>query len=83
MASISLKGVSKKFGSVEVIRDLNLEIDAGEFVVFLGPSGSGKSTLLRMIAGLTLLHKLADGWTAPFPGQTYPTTFVTGIPSAV
>ena len=52
MAAIRLEGVSKKFGSVEVIRDLNLEIDAGEFVVFLGPSGSGKSTLLRMIAGL-------------------------------
>jgi multiple sugar transport system ATP-binding protein len=52
MAAISLEGVSKKFGSVEVIRDLNLEINAGEFVVFLGPSGSGKSTLLRMIAGL-------------------------------
>jgi multiple sugar transport system ATP-binding protein len=52
MASIRLERVSKKFGSVEVIRDLNLEIEAGEFVVFLGPSGSGKSTLLRMIAGL-------------------------------
>jgi multiple sugar transport system ATP-binding protein len=52
MAAIKLDGVSKKFGSVEVIRDLNLEIHAGEFVVFLGPSGSGKSTLLRMIAGL-------------------------------
>jgi multiple sugar transport system ATP-binding protein len=52
MAAIRLEGVSKKFGSVEVIRDLNLHIDAGQFVVFLGPSGSGKSTLLRMIAGL-------------------------------
>ena len=52
MAAIRLEGVSKKFGSVEVIRDLNLDIGAGEFVVFLGPSGSGKSTLLRMIAGL-------------------------------
>jgi multiple sugar transport system ATP-binding protein len=52
MATISLEGVCKRFGSVEVIRDLNLEINSGEFVVFLGPSGSGKSTLLRMIAGL-------------------------------
>ncbi len=52
MAAIMLEGVSKRFGSVEVIRNLSLEIGAGEFVVFLGPSGSGKTTLLRMIAGL-------------------------------
>ena len=52
MAGIALEKVSKKFGTVEVIRDLSLEIGSGEFVVFLGPSGSGKTTLLRMIAGL-------------------------------
>jgi multiple sugar transport system ATP-binding protein len=52
MAGIALNQVSKTFGSVEVIRDLSLDIGAGEFVVFLGPSGSGKTTLLRMIAGL-------------------------------
>ncbi|KAF0115710.1 MAG: multiple sugar transport system ATP-binding protein [Rhodobacteraceae bacterium] len=52
MAGIALDQVSKKFGLVEVIRDLSLEILEGEFVVFLGPSGSGKTTLLRMIAGL-------------------------------
>jgi multiple sugar transport system ATP-binding protein len=52
MAGIALDRVSKKFGSVEVIRDLSLEVKEGEFVVFLGPSGSGKTTLLRMIAGL-------------------------------
>jgi multiple sugar transport system ATP-binding protein len=52
MGAIALDRVSKTFGQVEVIRDLSLEIGAGEFVVFLGPSGSGKTTLLRMIAGL-------------------------------
>jgi multiple sugar transport system ATP-binding protein len=52
MAGIALERVSNKFGSVEVIQDLSLEIGTGEFVVFLGPSGSGKTTLLRMIAGL-------------------------------
>ncbi len=52
MAGIGLDGVSKKFGAVEVIRAVSLDIQEGEFVVFLGPSGSGKTTLLRMIAGL-------------------------------
>lgn len=52
MAEILLSRVSKRYGSVEVIRDLSLDIGSGELVVFLGPSGSGKTTLLRMIAGL-------------------------------
>jgi multiple sugar transport system ATP-binding protein len=52
MAGISLARVSKRFGQVEVIRDVSLEVASGELVVFLGPSGSGKTTLLRMIAGL-------------------------------
>ena len=52
MTNLSLRQVSKRFGHVEVIRDLSLEIPAGEFAVFLGPSGCGRSTLLRMIAGL-------------------------------
>lgn len=52
MASISLKQISKSFGDVEVIPPLDLQINDGEFVVFVGPSGCGKSTLLRLIAGL-------------------------------
>ncbi len=52
MAEIRLENVSKSFGSVSVIKDISLTVEAGELVVFLGPSGSGKSTLLRMIAGL-------------------------------
>jgi multiple sugar transport system ATP-binding protein len=52
MADISLKAVSKRFGVVEVIRGVSLDVASGELVVFLGPSGSGKTTLLRMIAGL-------------------------------
>ncbi|WP_268894006.1 ABC transporter ATP-binding protein [Sphingomonas sp. AX6] len=49
---MTLRDVSKRFGGVEVIRGLSLDIAEREFVVFLGPSGCGKSTLLRMIAGL-------------------------------
>ncbi len=52
MGQISLNQVSKSFGDVQVIPPLDLEINEGEFVVFVGPSGCGKSTLLRLIAGL-------------------------------
>jgi len=52
MSSLSLKDVCKSYGTVEVLRDINLEIEQGELIVFVGPSGCGKSTLLRMIAGL-------------------------------
>jgi multiple sugar transport system ATP-binding protein len=57
MAEISLNQVWKRFGPVEVIRDVSLSIASGEFVVFLGPSGSGKTTLLRMIAGLETIDE--------------------------
>ena len=52
MAQVELKNVAKSFGKTEVIRDVHLSIEKGEFVVFVGPSGCGKSTLLRLIAGL-------------------------------
>lgn len=52
MTALELKNVSKSFGDVEVLHDINLTVDDGEFVVFVGPSGCGKSTLLRIVAGL-------------------------------
>src|SRR6202162_3758383 len=52
MATLQLRDIRKSFGSFEVIKGIDLDIDDREFVVFVGPSGCGKSTLLRMIAGL-------------------------------
>ncbi len=52
MAEVTLKRVVKAYGTNEVIHGIDLEVNSGEFVVFVGPSGCGKSTLLRMVAGL-------------------------------
>jgi nitrate/nitrite transport system ATP-binding protein len=52
MAFLELKGVNKGYGSSEVLRDINLEINKGEFVAIVGYSGAGKTTLISLIAGL-------------------------------
>jgi len=52
MALLSVQNIWKSFGSVEVLKDISLDIDSGEFLVLVGPSGCGKSTLLNLIAGL-------------------------------
>ena len=52
MANVSLRHLCKSFGRTEVLKDVNLDIKDGEFVVLVGPSGCGKSTTLRIIAGL-------------------------------
>jgi lactose/L-arabinose transport system ATP-binding protein len=52
MSGVTLNKVIKKYGDVQVIHGIDLEIEDGEFCVFVGPSGCGKSTLLRMVAGL-------------------------------
>src|SRR5690606_29731899 len=58
MAGVTLSGVRKSYGQVEVIHGVDLDVHSGEFVVLVGPSGCGKSTLLRMIAGL---EEITDG----------------------
>ncbi|WP_026480664.1 ABC transporter ATP-binding protein [Ahrensia sp. 13_GOM-1096m] len=52
MANLALRNLTKAFGNTEVLHGINLEVEDGEFIVFVGPSGCGKSTTLRMIAGL-------------------------------
>jgi multiple sugar transport system ATP-binding protein len=52
MADLALRGVSKRFGNVQAVMDLQLEAASGEFIVLLGPSGAGKTTTLRLVAGL-------------------------------
>src|SRR5690349_13458586 len=59
MAEITLENVTKRFpDGYEAVRDMNLQIDDGEFMILVGPSGCGKSTALRMIAGL---EEITDG----------------------
>ena len=55
MSEVQYKNIKKNFGSVEVLKDINLKINNQKFVVLLGPSGCGKTTLLRMTAGLEII----------------------------
>jgi multiple sugar transport system ATP-binding protein len=57
MSTLNINQISKKFGSVEVLKKINLSVDQGKFLVLLGPSGCGKSTLLNIIAGLETLDE--------------------------
>jgi len=57
MASVALKNLYKNFGQTTVVRDVNVEIEDGEFLVFVGPSGCGKTTTLRMVVGLESLSQ--------------------------
>ena len=52
MSDLQISNLYKRYGNVEVLKDINLDIKSGEFIVFVGPSGCGKSTLLRTISGL-------------------------------
>ncbi|HNS67252.1 MAG TPA: ATP-binding cassette domain-containing protein, partial [Mesotoga infera] len=54
MSKVVLKGLSKSFGDVNVVNNIDLEIKDHEFLSFLGPSGCGKTTTLRMIAGFDM-----------------------------
>ena len=58
MANLKMTSLGKSYGKVNVLKDINLEIETGELIVFVGPSGCGKSTLLRMVAGL---EKITEG----------------------
>ncbi len=57
MATVSLRGIKKSFGTNPIVKGVDLEVQSGEFLVMLGPSGCGKTTLLRLIAGLEQLDE--------------------------
>jgi ABC-2 type transport system ATP-binding protein len=67
VAAIQIEHLSKRFGSVQAVRDLSFEVQAGRVTGFLGPNGAGKSTTLRMLLGL--VH--SDGGSASFDGKRY------------
>ena len=67
MSAIEIQGVSKRFGSVQAVRDLSFTVDAGRVTGFLGPNGAGKSTTLRMLLGLIN----TDSGDATFEGRHY------------
>ncbi len=67
MAAIEIRGLSRRFGSVQAVRDLTFEVGAGRVTGFIGPNGAGKSTTLRMLLGL--VHP--DSGTGSFDGRLY------------
>ena len=75
MASVELRGLSKRFGSLTVVDDVNLRIDHGQLVCLLGPSGCGKTTTLRLIAGFlepTIGEIHVGNRTVSSPAKTVP-----------
>jgi ABC-2 type transport system ATP-binding protein len=67
MAAIEIRGLSKRFGRVEAVRDLSFDVEAGRVTGFLGPNGAGKSTTLRALLGLVR----PTGGSATFDGRPY------------
>ena len=69
---VQLKSVNKHYGSLHVLKDINLEVGKGEVIILLGPSGSGKSTLCRTINRLETIDSGSisiDGKTLPEEGK--------------
>jgi iron(III) transport system ATP-binding protein len=56
MPALRVRGLEKRYGDVEVLRGIDLDVERGEFVALLGPSGCGKTTSLRVIAGFERPH---------------------------
>ena len=82
-ASIELTGVTKSFGPVKAVRDVNLMIEPGEFVTLLGPSGSGKTTTLNVISGFDRADggHAQGGWQGPHRGADAQAWHGHGVPA--
>ena len=62
MGELQLRGLAKRFGTVQALRQTDLDIAAGQLICLLGPSGCGKTTLLRLIAGLEAPDQVRFCW---------------------
>ena len=71
--AIEIRGVSKAFGSVRALIDINLEIPVGEFFALLGPNGAGKTTLISILSGLARARAGGLQWMGPGGVSDYST----------
>ena len=83
MSELKITNLYKRYGNIEILKDVNLDIKSGEFIVFVGPSGCGKSTLLKLISGLLPpttgeIHEVPGVLIKPTSARTHTLTWKKG-----